>query len=79
MLASAVQRVDQAVFLTIEAVHDGTFEGGRDVVFGIAQNAVGIAGVNGAVPPSIRHKLNAVAQAGARGEDQHPDRARFAD
>ena len=62
MLASAALRVDQAVILAIDAVHDGTFAGGRDVEFGIAQNAVGIDGVNAAVPPSIRSRLNAVAK-----------------
>jgi basic membrane protein A len=61
ILASAVKRVDQAVFLAIKAVHDGTFRGGRDVVFGIAQNAVGIAGINRLVPRSIRLKVIAVA------------------
>jgi basic membrane protein A len=62
ILASAVKRVDQAVFLTIKAVQDRTFKGGRDVVFGIAQNAVGIAGINRLVPRSIRHKVHVVAQ-----------------
>jgi basic membrane protein A and related proteins len=61
VLASAVKRVDQAVYLAIKAVHDGTFKGGRDVVFGIAQNAVGISGINRLVPRSIRLKVNAVA------------------
>jgi basic membrane protein A len=61
VLASAVKRVDQAVYLAIKAVRDGTFKGGRDVVFGIAQNAVGISGINRLVPRSIRLKVNAVA------------------
>lgn len=62
ILASAALRPDEAVILAIDAAHDGTFAGGRDVEFGIAQNAVGITGLNAAVPPSIRHKLNAVAK-----------------
>jgi len=61
ILGSAALRVDQAVILAIDAVHDGTFAGGRDVEFGIAQDAAGIAGINAAVPRSIRHRLNAVA------------------
>ena len=60
VLASAALRVDQAVILLINAVHDGTFAGGRDVEFGLAQNAIGIPGINAAVPASIRAKLNAV-------------------
>jgi basic membrane protein A and related proteins len=61
VLASAALRVDQAVMLAIYAVHDGTFAAGRDVEFGIAQNALGIAGINVAVPGAIRARLNAVA------------------
>ena len=62
MLASAALHVDQAVILTIDAVHDGVFAGGRDVEFGIAQNALGIDGINAAVPQSIRLKVSAVAR-----------------
>jgi basic membrane protein A and related proteins len=61
LLASAALRVDRAVILTIDAVHDGRFAGGRDVECGIAQEAVAIAGINAAVPASIRRKLTAVA------------------
>jgi basic membrane protein A len=61
VLASAALRVDQAVMLAIYAVHDGTFAGGRDVEFGIEQNALGIAGIAVAVPRTIRVRLNAVA------------------
>jgi basic membrane protein A len=60
VLASAVDRADQAVFLTIAAVRDGTFAGGRDVVFGAAQSSTGIAGISAAVPASIRAKLDYV-------------------
>jgi basic membrane protein A and related proteins len=62
ILASAALHVDQAVILTIDAVHDGLFAGGRDVEFGIAQNAVGVAGISAAVPRSIRLKVSAAAR-----------------
>jgi basic membrane protein A len=42
VLTSALKGVDSAVFLTIEAVRDGTFEGGKNVVFGIDQDGVGL-------------------------------------
>jgi basic membrane protein A len=61
ILASATLHADQAVILAIDAAHDGTFAGGRDVEFGIAQHAAGIAGINAAVPPSIRQRVNALA------------------
>ena len=62
VLASAALHVDQAVILAIDAAHAGAFAGGRDVEFGATQGAVGIDGVNAAVPPSIRNKLNAVVK-----------------
>ena len=48
-------------------------------MFGIAQNAVGIAGINRLVPRSIRRKVNAVAQRLRAGKISIPDRARLAD
>jgi basic membrane protein A len=60
VLASAALRADAAVMLAIDAVHAGTFAGGRDVEFGVAQNAVGVAGINAGVPPAIRARLNFV-------------------
>ena len=42
VLTSALKGVDSAVFLTIEALQEGTFQGGRNVVFGIDQDGVGL-------------------------------------
>jgi basic membrane protein A and related proteins len=42
VLTSALKGVDSAVFLTIEALEDGTFEGGTNAVFGIEQEGVGL-------------------------------------
>jgi basic membrane protein A len=42
VLTSALKGVDSAVFLTIRAVEDGAFEGGKNVVFGIDQEGVGL-------------------------------------
>jgi basic membrane protein A len=41
VLTSALKGVDSAVFLTIKSMEDGTFEGGKNVVFGIDQDGVG--------------------------------------
>jgi basic membrane protein A len=60
MLASAVKRVDQAVFQTIQKLKKGSFKGGTDTVFGLAQNGVGIEGINSKVPASVKSKVNAV-------------------
>ena len=42
VLTSALKGVDSAVFLTIKSLQDGTFVGGRNVVFGIDQEGVGL-------------------------------------
>lgn len=42
VLTSAQKGVDSAVFLTIKAVIDGTFEGGTNAVFGLDQEGVGL-------------------------------------
>jgi basic membrane protein A len=42
VLTSALKGVDSAVFLTVKALEDGTFAGGKNVVFGIDQEGVGL-------------------------------------
>ncbi len=42
ILTSALKGVDSAVFLTIGSVEDGTFAGGKNAVFGIDQDGVGL-------------------------------------
>src|SRR6187455_645180 len=42
VLTSALKGVDSAVFLTIKSVEDGTFAGGKNRVFGIDQEGVGL-------------------------------------
>ena len=42
VLTSALKGVDSAVFLTAKAVQDGTFKGGRNAVFGLDQEGVGL-------------------------------------
>jgi basic membrane protein A len=42
VLTSALKGVDSAVFLTVKAVQDGSFEGGTNAVFGLDQEGVGL-------------------------------------
>ncbi len=42
VLTSALKKVDQSVFLTIQDVKDGTFKGGEDSVFGLDRDGVGV-------------------------------------
>ena len=46
VLTSALKGVDSAVFLTINALQDGTFQGGKNVDFGIDQDGVGLGKVS---------------------------------
>jgi basic membrane protein A len=57
LLVSAMARADTAVELAIHAVHDGSFAGGRDIEFGVAQDAVELTGLDASVPAPIRAKL----------------------
>jgi basic membrane protein A len=50
ILTSAVKRVDQAVFLTIESAADGTWQGGQNRVFGLADDGVGLGKISPKVP-----------------------------
>lgn len=52
ILTSAVKRVDQAVFRTIASVKNDSFAGGRDAVFGLKQDGVGLGKVSPKVPRS---------------------------
>ncbi|MBC7460588.1 MAG: BMP family ABC transporter substrate-binding protein [Thermoleophilia bacterium] len=45
ILTSAVKNVDAGVFDAIKSVKEGTFEGGTDGVYGLAQNGVGIGAI----------------------------------
>ena len=42
ILTSAMKRIDQAVFETITAVDDDEFEGGKELVFGLQEDGVGL-------------------------------------
>jgi basic membrane protein A and related proteins len=46
ILTSAQKGVDAAVFLTIQAVQDGTWEGGGNATFGLKEEGVGLGEVS---------------------------------
>jgi basic membrane protein A len=50
VLTSATKRVDQAVLLTVKDVKAGKFRGGRNAVFGLAENGVGLGKISAKVP-----------------------------
>jgi basic membrane protein A and related proteins len=62
VLTSAMKRVDQAVFLTIKSVTDGSWEGGRNAVFGLEQDGVGLGKVSPRVRRADLARVDAVKQ-----------------
>jgi basic membrane protein A len=52
ILTSATKGVDTAVFDTIKSIQDGSFKGGVDSIFGLAQHGVGLGKISPKVPKS---------------------------
>jgi basic membrane protein A and related proteins len=72
VLTSAQKRVDEGVFRTIKSVQDGTWQGGRNLVFGLAQDGVALGTISKKVPQSDLDQLDQVKQKIASGEIQVP-------
>jgi basic membrane protein A and related proteins len=67
VLTSALKRVDTAVFDAIQSAQAGKFKGGRDVVYGIDINGVGIGKFSSKAPagiPAAVRKVEAQMKAG---------------
>jgi basic membrane protein A len=62
VLTSALKKVDQAVFLTIQDVQDGTFKGGDDSVFGLDRDGVGVGSFSKAAKPGLAAAVAKVRQ-----------------
>jgi len=60
VLTSALKRVDTAVYQAIADSKSGHFKGGRDAVYGIQQNGVGIGRFSPKAPKGIAAKVEAV-------------------
>jgi basic membrane protein A len=68
VLTSALKGVDSAVFLTIQSVLDGTFEGGGNAVFGLDQDGVGLGTVSSEAAAEDVAAVEKVEQQIADGE-----------
>jgi basic membrane protein A len=68
-----VKRVDVAVFKTIQAVQDGTFQGGGVTTFGLAEDGVGLGTVSPDVPQNILDTAEQYKQKILNGDIQIPD------
>ena len=68
ILTSAQKGVDSAVFLTIESVQDGTWEGGGNATFGLKEEGVGLGKVSADVPQADLDKVDEIKEQIASGE-----------
>ena len=68
VLTSALKGVDSAVFLTIKSVEDDDFAGGKNVVFGIDQEGVGLGTLSPKADKDDVAKVEQVEQKIADGE-----------
>ena len=68
VLTSALKGVDSAVFLTIKSVEDADFAGGKNVVFGIDQEGVGLGTLSPKADKDEVAKVEEVEQKIADGE-----------
>ncbi len=73
ILTSAVKRVDTSVFDTIQAVQDGTFTGGEDATFNLANDGVALGTTSDEVPQELLDELDALKQQIIDGEVTVPD------
>lgn len=68
VLTSALKRVDAAVFQTIESVQDDSWQGGRNLTFGLKENGVGLGTFSPRFPVEDRRAVEEVAKRIADGE-----------
>ncbi len=62
ILTSAVKRVDTSVYESIKAVQDGTFTGGDDANFGLANDGVALGTTSPEVPQSLLDEVDSLKQ-----------------
>ena len=68
VLTSALKRVDVSVYDTIRQVLDDKFEGGKDAVFSLSNNGVGLGKISPKVPKSEVAKVQEIAKDIADGK-----------
>jgi basic membrane protein A len=68
VLASTLKRYDRAVELALRWFVQGTLPAGEDIVLGLDDDAVGVAGISADVPAEIRSKIARLAASFRRKE-----------
>ena len=62
MLTSAVKRVDESVYQSIQAIQRGNFRGGMNATFSLKNNGVGYGKLSRRVPASIKAQADKLRQ-----------------
>ncbi len=62
VLTSATKGVDTAVFLSIKDAHAGNFRGGKDAVYGLGQEGVGLGKFSTLAPKDIEPKVREIEE-----------------
>jgi basic membrane protein A len=68
VLTSAQKKVDAAVFATIKSIQDGTWQGGRNAIFGLKEKGVGLGTISKKTPPEDLQAVEKVSEQIADGE-----------
>jgi len=68
ILTSAQKKVDRAVFLTIESVADGSWQGGRNLTFGLSEGGVGLGTISDKVNPDYVAQVDEIGKKIAAGD-----------
>jgi basic membrane protein A and related proteins len=68
VLTSAQKKVDRAVFLAIQSVVDGSWQGGRNMTFGLEEDGVGLGKVSPKVAKADVAKVDEVKEQIVAGE-----------
>ena len=72
VLTSALKKVDEGVFQVIRSVQDGTWQGGRNLTFGIDEEGVGLGTISDKVPQADQDAVGRAAKRIADGEVEVP-------
>ena len=62
VLTSALKRVDTSVYATVQQVLAGKFAGGKDAVFSLRNDGVGLGKISPKVPKAFVRQVDAIAQ-----------------
>ena len=72
VLTSALKRVDEAVFETIDSIVDDSWQGGRNLTFGLKQDGVGLGKISSKVPKEDLDALERIKEKIRSGEISVP-------